>query len=972
MKKTLLIFSKIALLLFFTVNCFAQAPQSFSYQAVVRDAQGNILPNQNVAFRFSIIENNTNGTIVYQETQQATTNTLGLVVLAIGNGTVQQGVFSTIQWGSAPHFLKVELDVAGGTNFADMGTTQLLSVPYALHAETAGNVQTYTAGNGISITGNVIENTAPNQPVTILGQGATSVTGTYPNFTISSTDNVNDADADPNNELQTLNINGNQLSISSGNTVNLPTGTTYTAGNGIDLTGNTITNTAPDQAVILNNGTGISITGSYPNYTITNSSPNQPVSINGLGATTVSGTYPNFIISSTDNNTTYTAGTGLNLIGMTFSHAVHTGDATGANSLTVTGIQGRAVSSTAPTNNQILKWNGSAWTPSTDDNTTYTAGTGISITSNTINSTQTLAQTLANGNNAGSYNIDMNTKSLTNANILGLGFSNSYYLDMHYGHIRDYWNSHGVDGQVLRVRGTSPDTYVEWATPSTLITAGTGLSYTGNTLNSVWTKSGNNIYNNNTGRIGIGITNPNGKVTIQGDTSNVLFEVRDKNGIPVFVVYQDSVQVFVNNSAAKTNKGTFAVNGKTQSKAGNKNYLRISPDSSRVYTENPTAGFGVRDLSGGSATNYLQLNPYNYFIGHNSGQHIILDIPNTTGIYNCTMGYEAGMSLVQGAENVFIGYNSGREQTSGWSNVAVGSGSARYTNTTYTTFVGTNSGTRAQGDDNVYIGYNAGKLSANNDNFNSVFIGSETGYNTFGTSNTIIGSGAGSSYTTNPSSRNDNIFLGQGAGLMTTTGGLTDGNICIGNGAGYSAGYTGSNQLFIENSGDVVTPLIHGNFSTNRIAFHRTATTYPLQVGTNNTNGNAAYLTAGGTWTNTSSKSLKDRFEELNKTDLLSKIEQLDVKAWYYKGTLERHIGPFAEDFYQAFGTGVLDEPTYLGKSLAASDVAGVSLAAVKELIIKNKQQSDLINQLIQRIEQLENKLNGTQPTPVPIQNTTR
>ncbi|NMD01338.1 MAG: hypothetical protein GYA62_16675 [Bacteroidales bacterium] len=56
----------------------------------MRDAQGNILPNQNVAFRFSIIENNTNGTIVYQETKQATTNTLGLVVLAISNGTVQQ------------------------------------------------------------------------------------------------------------------------------------------------------------------------------------------------------------------------------------------------------------------------------------------------------------------------------------------------------------------------------------------------------------------------------------------------------------------------------------------------------------------------------------------------------------------------------------------------------------------------------------------------------------------------------------------------------------------------------------------------------------------------------------------------------------------------------------------------------------------------------------------------------------------
>jgi hypothetical protein len=591
---------------------------------------------------------------------------------------------------------------------------------------------------------------------------------------------------------------------------------------------------------------------------------------------------------------------------------------------------------------------------STDNNTTYTAGTGINISGTSISSTQNLSQTLANGNSAGTYDVNMNSKSVLSAKVLGLAYDNANYVDLYYGHIRDYYGSHGTDGQLLRVRGTSPNTYVEWISPSATFSTGNGLSFTGNTLNSVWTQTGNNIYNNNAGRVGIGIAAPTGKLTVQGDTSNVLFEVKDKNGYSVFVVYQDSVQVFVNASGSKTNKGAFAVNPKAQSKSGSTNYLRVTPDSTRICTQDTLKGFGVRNIgtTGNIRTSYMQLTPSNYFIGHLAGKSI------TSGLYNCTYGYEAGINLNIGDKNVFVGYKSGHEQTSGWSNVAVGSESGRYANTTYTTFVGTNSGLHASGDDNVYLGYNAGNLTANNDNFNSVFIGSETGHNTFGGSNTIIGSGAGFCYYSTPYERDGNIFIGESAGLRTSAGGLDNDNICIGNNSGYASGLTGSNQLYIENSSDVTNPLIQGDFTNNRIAFHRKATTYPLQVGTANTNGNGAYLTAGGTWTNVSSRTLKDRFEELNKNDLLNKIKQMDVKAWYYKGTQERHIGPVAEDFYQAFGTGVLDEPVYLGKSLAAGDVAGVSFMAVKELIVKNEQQQTQINALTKKIEQLENKLN--------------
>ncbi|MCX7980152.1 MAG: hypothetical protein N3A68_03770, partial [Bacteroidia bacterium] len=84
---------------------------------------------------------------------------------------------------------------------------------------------------------------------------------------------------------------------------------------------------------------------------------------------------------------------------------------------------------------------------------------------------------------------------------------------------------------------------------------------------------------------------------------------------------------------------------------------------------------------------------------------------------------------------------------------------------------------------------------------------------------------------------------------------------------------------------------------------------YPIHVGTNGTNGNGAYLSAGGVWTNISSRAKKDRFRPLDAGEVLERIRALPVEGWYYKGTNEYHIGPYAEGFHDAFGTGVLDNP---------------------------------------------------------------
>ncbi len=151
----------------------AQVPDGINYQAVVRDNDGAPLTDQNVGYRFTVLHGSANGTAVFTETHAAATDDRGLVHLVIGQGS-GGGALTAIDWANGPYFLEVAVDPAGGSNYQPLGTTALLSVPYALHAHTAAV--------------------------------------------------VDDADADPANEIQSLSLTGQALSISGGNTVQLPGG----------------------------------------------------------------------------------------------------------------------------------------------------------------------------------------------------------------------------------------------------------------------------------------------------------------------------------------------------------------------------------------------------------------------------------------------------------------------------------------------------------------------------------------------------------------------------------------------------------------------------------------------------------------------------------------------------------------------------------------------------------------------------
>lgn len=123
-----------------TFTTYAQTPEKMSYQAVVRDASNALVTDQILGMQISILKGGTSGTSVYTETQNPTTNSNGLVSLEIGTGTIISGDFATIDWANDIYFIKTETDISGGSSYTITGTSQLLSVPYALHAKTAESV----------------------------------------------------------------------------------------------------------------------------------------------------------------------------------------------------------------------------------------------------------------------------------------------------------------------------------------------------------------------------------------------------------------------------------------------------------------------------------------------------------------------------------------------------------------------------------------------------------------------------------------------------------------------------------------------------------------------------------------------------------------------------------------------------------------------------------------------------------------
>ena len=151
MKKTLLTLLSV---LFCAITFAQSVPQGINYQAVARDANGDVLMNQALTIQFSVISDITTSAVSWQETHTATTNDYGLFTAIIGQGTAttvgSSATFDVVDWGSTTHFLKVEMDGV------DMGTTQLMSAPYSLHTKTADNIDPTDELQILSISGDTL------------------------------------------------------------------------------------------------------------------------------------------------------------------------------------------------------------------------------------------------------------------------------------------------------------------------------------------------------------------------------------------------------------------------------------------------------------------------------------------------------------------------------------------------------------------------------------------------------------------------------------------------------------------------------------------------------------------------------------------------------------------------------------------------------------------------------------------------
>ena len=124
----------------FAVHCFSQSPEKFSYQAVVRNTENELVSNRTIGVKINLRKGTTTGTTLYSETHSPVSNSNGLISFEIGAGTIGSGSISNIDWNNGPFYIEIKIDPSGGTNYTINNVSQLLSVPFAMHAESSNTV----------------------------------------------------------------------------------------------------------------------------------------------------------------------------------------------------------------------------------------------------------------------------------------------------------------------------------------------------------------------------------------------------------------------------------------------------------------------------------------------------------------------------------------------------------------------------------------------------------------------------------------------------------------------------------------------------------------------------------------------------------------------------------------------------------------------------------------------------------------
>lgn len=207
------IYTMLTLLVFAAGSLLGQPPQAIKYKAIARDNRGHLLVNQFVDIKITLLQGSETGIPVYSEEHTLRTSRFGVMELEIGRGDSPTGEFSGIDWGADDHFIKIEMDPQGHGNCTIVGTAQLLSVPYAFYAGSAGNNEDAdTDPKNELITEAVLNGTFLE-----ITEGGILTLVDFSGLL----EGVQDDDPDPTNELQDISLSGTQLSISEGSTLDL-------------------------------------------------------------------------------------------------------------------------------------------------------------------------------------------------------------------------------------------------------------------------------------------------------------------------------------------------------------------------------------------------------------------------------------------------------------------------------------------------------------------------------------------------------------------------------------------------------------------------------------------------------------------------------------------------------------------------------------------------------------------------------
>ena len=629
--------SLVAILM--TSMSFAQ--NGFNYKALIT-TNGNALSSQPITFRFTVLENGNNA--VYQETQNAVTDANGIVAVNVGEGTVISGDFSTIDWGSNTYFLKVEIDT--GSGYQDFGTSELKYVPYAKYADKAGNV---FSGDFNDLT---------NVP-----------TG------LSDGDDINDADHDPNNEIQTITKTGNTITLSNG-------------GGSVTDSDTHLTEAQVD-AYVANNG----------------------------------------YLTQVDN------------------------------------IQGIPVSTTAPANGQVLKFNGTQYVPANDDTSSGSGSDGV-VNSASFSGSTTKTLTLGRSNGLSDITAtftdavnDADHDSTNEIQTLSKT-GNTITLSNGGGSVTDS-DTHLSDSDIAAM-GYIKDADDADHDPSNEIQ---NLSVSGNQLT---------ISQGNTVTLPTGATKLDDLSDARSDNDG------SDNGSSIFI----GIDAGTNDDQSNNHNVGIGYNAMYSNTAGNDN---TATGYKSLYSN--TTGIRNSAFGGGAL--------YHNTTGHNNiafGHEALYS--NNTGFHNSALGSGALHNNLVGSRNTATGSGALYSNTTGYRNTATGSATLSNNTSGYgnTAFGQAGLYSNTTGHSNVAVGVKA--LYSNTDRSNLVAVGDSALYNN--------GTGV-----TNNLEATQNTALGSKALFANTTG--------------YDNTASGFHALYSNTSGNYNTATGNSALSSNTTGNHNTA-----------------------------------------------------------------------------------------------------------------------------------------------------